>query len=179
MLAIGQRAADFRDLQGVDGNQYSLATFAHHPFLVVAFVCTGCPTVKANEERLVALQERYNKAGVQLVAIRATCENGGRHGLCGSRVCVLFDRLKERLVRAVAAVSHARSRAPFDGGVTTVKRAVVRQRETGSLERRPSGLPARDRGGAGGGARARLVASPDATVLEHWPGGRAPRPAPE
>lgn len=71
MLAIGQRAADFRDLQGVDGNQYSLATFAHHPFLVVAFVCTGCPTVKANEERLVALQERYNKAGVQLVAINA------------------------------------------------------------------------------------------------------------
>ena len=71
MLAIGQRAADFRDLQGVDGKRYSLATFAHHPFLVVAFICTGCPTVKANEERLVALQERYNKAGVQLVAINA------------------------------------------------------------------------------------------------------------
>ena len=71
MLAIGQSAADFRDLQGVDGKRYSLATFAHHPFLVVAFICTGCPTVKANEERLMALQERYHKAGVQLVAINA------------------------------------------------------------------------------------------------------------
>lgn len=71
MLGIGQRAPEFQDLRGVDGERYSLAAFARHPVLIVAFICTGCPTVKANEERLVALQERYGKVGVQLVAINA------------------------------------------------------------------------------------------------------------
>lgn len=71
MLGIGERAADFADLLGVDGAHYSLATFARHPVLVVVFICTGCPTVKANEERLIALQERYGLAGAQLVAINA------------------------------------------------------------------------------------------------------------
>jgi transposase len=46
--------------------------------------------------------------------------------------------LKERLVRAVATGLPMREAARrFDVAVTTVKRAVVRQRETGSLERKP------------------------------------------
>lgn len=71
MLSIGQLAPDCEGLLGVDGEHYSLASFARHPVLVVAFICTGCPTVKANEDRLIALQERYARAGVQLVAINA------------------------------------------------------------------------------------------------------------
>lgn len=71
MLAIGQRAPDFRDLLGVDGERHSLVDFARHPVLIVVFICTGCPTVKANEERLMALQERYEKAGGRLIAINA------------------------------------------------------------------------------------------------------------
>ena len=71
MLALGQRAADFQELQSVDGRRYSLRSFASSPVVIVAFICTGCPTVKANEERLKALQERYGKAGVQIVAINA------------------------------------------------------------------------------------------------------------
>ena len=47
--------------------------------------------------------------------------------------------LKERLVRAVADGQPMREAARrFDVAVTTVKRAVVQQRETGSLERKPS-----------------------------------------
>lgn len=71
MLALGQRVSPFRALPGVDGARYSLASFARHRVLIVAFICTGCPTVKANEERLIALQEKYSRAGVQLVAINA------------------------------------------------------------------------------------------------------------
>jgi peroxiredoxin len=71
MLSIGQQAPDFRSLPGVDGERYSLANFAHKNLLIVAFICTGCPTVKANEGRLVALQTKYREAGVQLVAINA------------------------------------------------------------------------------------------------------------
>jgi peroxiredoxin len=71
MLDIGQRALGFRDLMGVDGLRYSLETFAERRIVIVVFTCTGCPTVKANEERLVAIQERYRDAGAQLVAINA------------------------------------------------------------------------------------------------------------
>ena len=56
----------------------------------------------------------------------------------------------------------------FDVAVTTVKRAVVRQRETGSLERKPiPGRPRVLRGEHEVLLRARLEAAPDATVLEH------------
>ena len=54
--------------------------------------------------------------------------------------------------------------------MTTVKRAVVQQRETGSLERQPiPGYPRRIGPGSEQEARlgARLEAAPDATVLEH------------
>lgn len=71
MLAIGQRARDFPALPAVDGQRYSLASFSRHRVLIVAFICTGCPTVKANEQRLIALQDKYGRAGVQLVAINA------------------------------------------------------------------------------------------------------------
>jgi transposase len=47
--------------------------------------------------------------------------------------------LKERLVRAVAEGQPMREAARrFHVAVNTVKRAVVQQRETGSLERKPS-----------------------------------------
>jgi transposase len=77
--------------------------------------------------------------------------------------------LKERLVRAVADGQPMREAARrFDVAVTTVKRAVVRQRETGSLERKPiPGRPpaiGRDQEAI---LLARLEAAPEATVLEH------------
>jgi transposase len=77
--------------------------------------------------------------------------------------------LKERLVRAVANGLPMREAARrFGVAVTTVKRAVVQQRETGSLARRPiPGRPREIRREQEAILRARLEAAPDATVLEH------------
>jgi transposase len=77
--------------------------------------------------------------------------------------------LKERLVRAVANGLPMREAARrFDVAVTTVKRAVVQQRETGSLERKPiPGRPPAIRRDHEALLRARLEAAPDATVVEH------------
>ena len=77
--------------------------------------------------------------------------------------------LKERLVRAVAEGQPMREAARrFGVAVTTVKRAVVQQRETGSLARKPiPGGPRRIGPEQEGVLRARLEAAPDATVLEH------------
>ena len=77
--------------------------------------------------------------------------------------------LKERLVRAVADGLPMREAARrFHVAVTTVKRAVVQQRETGSLERKPIlGCPRRMGPEQEMVLRARLEAAADATVLEH------------
>jgi transposase len=77
--------------------------------------------------------------------------------------------LKERLVRAVADGLPMREAARrFRVAVTTVKRAVVQQRETGSLERKPiPGRPREISRAQEAILRARLEAEPDATVLEH------------
>lgn len=71
MLDIGKRALGFSDLWGVDGLRYSLETFDDRQVVIVVFTCNGCPTVKANEGRLIAIQERYRDAGAQVVAINA------------------------------------------------------------------------------------------------------------
>ena len=77
--------------------------------------------------------------------------------------------LKERLVRAVADGQPMREAARrFDVAVTTVKRAVVQQRTTGSLE--PKHRPGRPRALSREQEAillARLQAEPDATVLDH------------
>ena len=70
-LELGQRAPDFTDLLGVDGRRLSLSSFDHKPFLVLIFSCNGCPTVKASEDRMIAIQAAYGARGVQLLAINS------------------------------------------------------------------------------------------------------------
>jgi peroxiredoxin len=70
-FGVGQRAPEFRDLTGVDGRRYSLASFDDKPVLVIAFTGNGCPTVKAEEEKMKALQGAYGPKGVQFVAINS------------------------------------------------------------------------------------------------------------
>jgi transposase len=77
--------------------------------------------------------------------------------------------LKARLVRAVANGQPMREAARrLNVAVKTVKRAVVQERETGSLERKPiPGYPRRIGPELEAALRVRLEAAPDATVLEH------------
>ena len=81
---------------------------------------------------------------------------------------------KERLVRAVAEGQPMREAARrFGVAVTTVKRAVVRQRETGSLARKP--IPGRPRAISREQERlllARLEAGPMRRCWDTAPGGR-------
>ena len=86
---------------------------------------------------------------------------------CLLPACSVF--LQCAVVRAVAAGQPMREAARrFGVAVTTVKRAVVQQRETGSLERKPiPGRPRTIRGAQDALLQARLETAPDATVLEH------------
>jgi transposase len=98
-------------------------------------------------------------------------KSSGRHshGICGQTGMRAYSTdLKERLVRAVANGLPMREAARrFEVAVTTVKRwAVVQQRATGSLARKP--IPGRPRAISEQEAllQARLAAAPGATVLE-------------
>ena len=77
--------------------------------------------------------------------------------------------LKERLVRAVADGQPLRAAARrFGVAVPTVKRAVVHQRATGSLARKPiPGRPREINGEHEAILRTRLETAPDATLQEH------------
>jgi len=61
-------APDFK-LPGVDGKDYTLASFADAKLLLVVFTCNHCPTAQAYEERIAKLHADYEKRGVALVAI--------------------------------------------------------------------------------------------------------------
>ena len=69
-LAIGAVAPNF-NLPGVDKKQYSLESFKEKSIVVIIFSCNHCPYVKAYEDRMIALQSKFQDQGVALVAINA------------------------------------------------------------------------------------------------------------
>jgi len=69
-LSIGQAAPDFL-LAGVDGKQYSLASFAPAKVLVVVFSCNHCPYVVGSEDRMILLYQDMAPGGMAMVAINA------------------------------------------------------------------------------------------------------------
>jgi peroxiredoxin len=69
-LQIGQQAPDFK-LLGVDGKQYSLASFRDAKLLVIVFSCNHCPYVVGNEQRMIKFASDYAARGVKMVAINS------------------------------------------------------------------------------------------------------------
>lgn len=65
---IGDEAEDFR-LKDVDGKMVSLADFKEAKGFIVIFTCNTCPVSVANEDRIIALNEKYQGLGYPVVAI--------------------------------------------------------------------------------------------------------------
>ena len=70
-VQAGFKAPDFC-LKGVDGREYTLASFQSKKVLVVMFICNHCPYVRAVEDRLIALEREFSGRDVQLAGI---CSN--------------------------------------------------------------------------------------------------------
>ena len=58
-------------LPGVDGESHSLSSLAGERGTVIVFVANGCPTARAYEERLIALQDSLKANGLNLVAVNS------------------------------------------------------------------------------------------------------------
>lgn len=71
---MGTPAPPFR-LLSVDGKIYSLWDFSSSKVLIVMFICSHCPYVKAIEDRIIQLRKDYEGKGVQLIGI---CSNDSK-----------------------------------------------------------------------------------------------------
>lgn len=65
---IGDKAEDF-NLKNVDGNMVSLSDFKEAKGFIVIFTCNTCPVSVANEDRIIALHEKYQGLGYPVIAI--------------------------------------------------------------------------------------------------------------
>lgn len=65
---IGDKADDFK-LKNIDGNMVSLSDFKEAKGFIVIFTCNTCPVSVANEDRIIALNEKYQSQGYPVIAI--------------------------------------------------------------------------------------------------------------
>src|SRR5262245_35025033 len=71
VLAPGDKAPAWVNLEGTDGKKHSLADLKDKDFVVVVFTCNSCPVASDYEPRILAFVERYAKpeSKVAFVAI--------------------------------------------------------------------------------------------------------------
>ncbi|MGB3606379.1 thioredoxin family protein [Psychroserpens sp.] len=65
---IGDMATDFK-LENVDGNMVSLANFNDAKGFIVIFTCNTCPYAVAYEDRVEALNKKFEGKGYPVIAI--------------------------------------------------------------------------------------------------------------
>jgi|SRR5438876_3986117 len=70
-MVLDEKGPSFENLRGVDGESYSLASFDDKQILVFVFMGNGCPTCKAAEERLIAIQKDYAEKAVQVILVNS------------------------------------------------------------------------------------------------------------
>jgi thiol-disulfide isomerase/thioredoxin len=70
-MELGGEVHPFRELVGIDGKSYSLSSFNDKQILIIIFAGNGCPTVKATEERIMAIQRDYGQRGVQILMVNS------------------------------------------------------------------------------------------------------------
>lgn len=58
-------------LTGVDNKTYSINDFSYKKILIVIFSCNHCPYVQAYEDRIMELQNEFEKDGMQIIALNS------------------------------------------------------------------------------------------------------------
>ena len=93
-LKTGSPAPDFK-LKGIDDREHTLADYAKHDILMVAFLSNHCPTSHAAEGRLIKLYKEFKSKGLGLVAINPNNPDGLRPDELGySKYNDSFDEMK-------------------------------------------------------------------------------------
>lgn len=67
----GDIATDFK-LKDVDGSMVSLADYKNAKGFIIVFTCNHCPFSQAYEDRIIALDKKYDPKGFPVIAINPT-----------------------------------------------------------------------------------------------------------
>src|SRR5438093_1104199 len=59
VLGIGDKAPEWKDLEGTDGKKHSFADLKDKEIVVMVFTCNGCVVAEAYEERIIAFAEKF------------------------------------------------------------------------------------------------------------------------
>ncbi|HEY4302657.1 MAG TPA: redoxin family protein [Candidatus Didemnitutus sp.] len=70
LLPLGSPLPDFK-LPGVDGREYTPASFAAAPVFALIFTCDHCPTAQAYEGRIKKLVAEFQPRGVAFLAVNS------------------------------------------------------------------------------------------------------------
>lgn len=70
ILQKGSMAPDFK-LKGIDNKESSLKDFKGKKGYLIIFMCNHCPYVQPKFDYFVGLQEKYEKKGLQIIAINS------------------------------------------------------------------------------------------------------------
>jgi peroxiredoxin len=65
---VGDTIEDF-SLKNVDGDKISLKDYDDVKGFIIIFTCNTCPYSVANEDRIIALQDKYEELGYPVIAI--------------------------------------------------------------------------------------------------------------
>ena len=68
-VETGSKAPDFTLLNTIDNQEYSLQDLKGKQGTVIVFSCNHCPFVKHINQELVAVAKKYQKKGIQFIAI--------------------------------------------------------------------------------------------------------------
>ncbi len=66
--SVGDYASDFK-LKNIDGKIVSMSDYKNAKGFLVIFTCNHCPYAVAYEDRIIALDAKYKKMGVPVIAI--------------------------------------------------------------------------------------------------------------
>ena len=66
--AVGDTISDFK-LKNVDGDFLSLSDYDDAKGFIIIFTCNACPYSVANEDRIIALNDKYEDSGYPVIAI--------------------------------------------------------------------------------------------------------------
>ena len=65
---VGDTIEDF-SLKNIDGKKVSLSDYTDAKGFIIIFTCNTCPYSVANEDRIIALQSKYESKGFPVIAI--------------------------------------------------------------------------------------------------------------
>jgi peroxiredoxin len=76
VLAPGDKAPAWENLEGTDGKKHSLADLKDKDVVVVIFTCNSCPVAEGYESRIIAFAEQFAKPDSKLAVVAINVNTG-------------------------------------------------------------------------------------------------------